>query len=94
MEQSTVNYFEDAACKISMNIEIREAYSGRGMNGERTQAIVLDSITDLFKLIALAAVLIKEDEDVPHTSYDHESFVEDVGNIRQDNMGRDSLVFY
>ena len=98
MRKETAKYLLEAAEEIGgLETYLDETYSGRGMYGDNTVALICDcNNKDMFQMISIAAVRIKEDEDSEEglDSYGHEEFTEDVGKIRQDNMGRDNLVFY
>lgn len=97
MLKETAKYLKAAAEETGNDeyCRIDEEYSGRGMYGDKTHAIIVDP-KDIFELIAIAAVRVQEDEDSEEglDDYGHEAFVEDMRKLRQDNMGRDSLVFY
>jgi len=68
-----------------LELELYEGYSGRGMYGDRTSAIV----GDFNQLLACVALVSRELEEK-----DLEDFVRSFINIRQDSMGRSSQVFY
>ncbi len=97
MLKETAKYLKAAAEEIGNEeyFRIDEEYSGRNMYGDKTHAVIVDP-GDIFELIAIAAVRVKEDEDSEEglDDYGHEAFVEDIRKLRQDSMGRNSLVFY
>lgn len=84
MHKKTVNSIMDAADEVGLELEVYEDYSGRGMFGSRTCGVV-GNFQNLVVAIAIAA------KDLDDTS--HEKFVEDLQDIRTDNLGRE-LIFY
>jgi len=57
-------------------IEIRDNYSGRGMYGKTTFAVVVDSVCDLIP------ALLRQAQEDPESIPDVSTFT-----LRQDNMG-------
>lgn len=79
MTKGQAEFFKNAAEEVGLDIEVRDDYSGRGMYGKITHAIVADSLCDL-----IPALLC-------HAAYDYVAVVEDGlfddFKLRQDNMG-------
>jgi hypothetical protein len=63
--------------------EFRPDYSGRGMMGKTTAAVIFGCINDFVEAVAYAAI----------SSDDHDALIEDVRKFRTDNIGSD-VVFY
>ena len=69
-------------------LSVRDGYSGRSMYGKETCGIVYDNLGDLMRGIAqTAADLAFEDESRL------EDFMEELENIRLDNMGLSMIVY-
>ena len=99
-----------AANEIGKDMEIREDYSGRGMFGEGTTAIVYGSQSDLIVCIATAAINVKGEEDYYDNLADNtpdeelekiekpaisvDDFMEAIEHLRFDNMGRYDSIVY
>jgi len=79
MTKRQAEFFKNAAEEVGLDIEVRDEYSGRGMYGKTTYAIITDSITDL-----IPALLC-------HAAYDYVDIVADGlfdnFKLRQDSMG-------
>jgi len=91
MRKETVDAIMEANDCIGLDLDRRDDYSGRGMYGSETAAIVGCS-GELMQCIAQAAAdIVKSnpDDDTPL-----EEFIEDIGKMRTDSMGRSSMVFY
>ncbi len=77
----------DAAEEMGIEASLRETYSGRGMYGKSTVAVVIGGQSNLLQAVALAAVrLCQELDDNP------DDFLEDLA-FRYDNMGHDIVVY-
>jgi hypothetical protein len=63
--------------------EIRNDYSGRGMYGQKTHAIVINNVNDMFADI----INYIKDCEVP---YDEIPYFEDLST---DNMGLDTVIY-
>lgn len=85
MDRKTADLIIEAAGEIGVEVELREDYSGRGMYGENTTAIVMDDPMELL-LVCL------------HIGATHPELVEEIGEdlrrIRTDSMGRYQQVVY
>ncbi len=66
-------------------IELRTEYSGRGMYGETTAAVVFPDVSDLFRAIAEVASEMNTQEA--------EQFAQAMGKIKTDGMGRSQLAY-
>ena len=85
MQKKTAVALRNAAEELGVDIEVDNDYSGRGMFGDTTYAVTVSGVASLATLIAVAGRSMN--------SASHEDFVEDMQNLRSDNMGRD-LVYY
>jgi hypothetical protein len=85
MQKKTAVALRNAAEELGVDIEVDKDYSGRGMFGDTTYAVTVSGVASLATLIAVAGRSMN--------SASHEDFVEDMQNLRSDNMGRD-LVYY
>jgi hypothetical protein len=68
------------------DVEVYEGYSGRGMYGDETTGITGPE-SDLVAAIARAGV------DLEPGSDEANSFVDDLSNVRYDNMARDTIFY-
>ncbi len=69
----------------NQDISLREGYSGRGMCGRETCAVVVNSLT----LLLCDCINHLKNEDVESIN-----LVPDFNNLRTDSMGRESIVIY
>jgi len=77
MTKEQANFFKDALDNDDIYpVEIRDNYSGRGMYGKTTFAIVTDSVSDLIP------ALLRQAQEDPESMPDFSIF-----KLRQDNMG-------
>ena len=86
MNQQTAKAIFDAAMSTDLEVEIRDGYSGRGMFGRKTTAIIFDELADLLVPVAQAA------RDIPDEA-EAEAFLLDVANLRFDNLGRSQIAY-
>lgn len=100
MHKQTAKFLKLAAEEAGVDdFRVDEAYSGRGMYGGRTHAVICGP-HDVYKLIATAAIRVYEEnengdyETEDGERYDVDEFIEDVDHLRRDNMGRDDIVLY
>lgn len=91
MNRATAVAIVEAANEFGAEIFHREGYSGRGMMGEGTDAIVYDSQSDFLQAVALAAVNMGDSGD---GGLNLDDFLVDLGSLRFDSMGRRSSVVY
>lgn len=85
MKTSTAEAIYNAGQQADIEVEIRHDYSGRGMYGKQTAAVVLDNTADLYVLVAHATKVAIE-----NAGFD--DFVEDL-NWRMDSMGKGIVVY-
>ena len=85
MQKKTAVALRNAAEELGVDIEVDKDYSGRGMYGDTTYAVTVSGVASLASLIAVAGRSVD--------SASHEDFVEDMQNLRSDNMGRE-YVYY
>jgi hypothetical protein len=90
MKLGTAQAIVDAANEVGVEMAVREDYVGRG-SFKPTAAITYNTDQDLLQAVALAAVNVKQAEQ--DGSMTLETFLEDIGIVRIDNMGR-SLIIY
>jgi hypothetical protein len=99
MEKAIAKHIIAAAEVIGLDLELRADYSGRGMYGSETVAIV-GSDRDFRQAICYAAGTIGDQplpadpgED-PEDVFDLDQFCEEVAGLRTDSVGRSSTVWY
>jgi len=77
MIKEHANFFKEALDNDGVSpVEIRDGYSGRGMYGEQTFAIVVDDVCDLIP------ALLRQAQEDPESVPDFSLF-----KLRQDSMG-------
>lgn len=86
MKKETADALEQAACQLDINILNEPNYSGRGMFGNTTCAIVVDNSPIICSLIAYAS------RHIVSSDY-FDSFLEDMQKMKSDELGND-IVFY
>lgn len=62
MTAERIDIFLQAAEELEIEMDVRPEYSGRGMYGATTAAIVVGSLSDAFSLIFRAGEIAREDE--------------------------------
>lgn len=90
MQQNTVELIASSAEALGVEIRVEDDYSGRGMYGKTTHAVVYSSLGDLLACCADAAMTATaegEHEEVVA------AFIRDLKQIRTDNMGRDMIAY-
>ena len=84
MTQEQVEFLASVCEAYDIEHDIRDNYSGRGMYGKTTHAIVVpNTITLLVCAVNHTKTLVSEGKPVP-----------DMEGFSQDNMGRDSIILY
>jgi hypothetical protein len=84
MTQQQAEFFEQACDYAGTECSVRDDYSGRGMFGRTTHAIVVPHTLDL-----LAAVV----EYVRTLDFDEVDAIPLLTGLRQDEMGRDTVIY-
>ena len=96
MEKTVAKHIIAAAEVIGLELELREDYSGRGMYGSETVAIV-GGDREFRQACCYAAGTIdsqpKNQED-PEDVFDLDQFCEKMAGLRSDSMGRHDTVWY
>jgi hypothetical protein len=92
MRERTAKAFMEAAEEMSLAADLQPRYSGRGMYGKETCAIVCGPHVFLL-LVAVASARVHESES-PSNDNEWDDLVEEIGNLRQDSMGRSDIVVY
>lgn len=93
-------YAERIAKQIEDNGEEGSSreYSGRGMYGDKTYAVVADLSTFIGAAVQVGIDLAEEaeiaDEQGKEDAPDPEDFIEEMSKVRWDTMGRSSTVVY
>lgn len=87
MKKTTADLLVSAAEDNDIDLEVYDNYSGRGMYGTKTCGVV-GNLRDLIASVAIASREFKDEE-----SYSHEDFVDDLQNMRTDNLGRDFIYY-
>jgi hypothetical protein len=93
MKKRTMELLVEAALGSDCELEARESYSGRGMYGESTCAVIGD-VSSVAFAAAEAGFILGQDADSMKAIEDAQDLSEDMRNLRTDNMGRSSLVIY
>jgi hypothetical protein len=100
MKAQTAKIIADAADIIgSLDVRVREDYSGRCMYGKTTTGLIIGSYSDLLKAVAYGAAMCQEAEkdEQNHSAHNDlpsvDDFIDDL-DISSDSMGRDSLIVY
>lgn len=84
MKLDVAEQIVQSAESMGIEAELRDDYSGRGMYGETTVAVVISSWTKFAAAVAQAAV----DSIIPG------EVIKEVRKARWDQMGRDDVVVY
>ncbi len=84
--RAIIHAAENEAIGVEGDFRIRRDYSGRGMNGSTTWAVVARDMADFVGAVTSAAFELRPDKD----SCD---FVEDMRDLRFDNMGRGIVAY-
>lgn len=87
MNIDTAWLLDNAAAVLDIDLDIREDYSGRGMYGVTTVAVVLDRASDL------AAIAFEAGRATAHDRDEAAEAVHDLRNLRQDSMGHGVVVY-
>ncbi len=92
----------EAANDMGVEVTLYEGYSGRSMYGRTTHGVVGDH-SDIMRCIAAAAYKLGYDEgaetdsdvcdEEESTRIDGEDFVDNIGRLRLDSMGRQDIVY-
>jgi len=88
VNQRTVELLLEAGSAIGIDMEPRDDYSGRGMYGRTTSAIVVESLSDFLGAAVQAGVILGETRD-PYAA----EFIGDVQRARTDSMGRRTVLY-
>jgi len=89
MTLKSANLLKQAADKVGLDLTIRDNYSGRGMYGRETTAVILDSILLLTPIHGQAYIDLAKAGDIDGM----EELLDDLTAIHYDNMGRDIVVY-
>ena len=87
MKEETAYAIQNAANEDGVELDLRDSYSGRGMYGKTTFAIVADSHGKLFGAIAYAASEMEPGSD------EASDFCDDCRGFRIDSLGRGIVVY-
>ena len=77
----------EAAADLGLDVTHREGYSGRSMYGRTTDGVI-GSQGDVIQAIAAVAHQMGQDGE------DGDEFVDAMGKLSFDNMGRSDLIVY
>lgn len=86
MKLETAQLLSDTAWDSGIESEVREDYSGRGMYGESTSGVVVNSVEDFVRMVALTVAYIEDFDE-------REDFATEIQNIKTDSMGRSVIVY-
>lgn len=97
MKPATAAALSRALDELSVEHSTTDSYSGRGMYGAQTSAVVCD-VNTLVAAAAIAArdmafVVADADADNDHAATDLRDFIEDLRTLRVDDMGRSQVVY-
>lgn len=92
MKLQTARLLREVSYEAGVELEIRGSYSGRGMYGKTTTAVVGANFRELIQLVALAGVRIGESDGDNEELPTADEFVADC-NFSTDNMGHDIVVY-
>lgn len=97
MNIELANFLKKAAEHCGNEADIREEYSGRGMYGRSTAAVVVNSLPELMlNVIQYTREIVENNqelEDVAVTLLDAIPEVADLGRLRTDSMGHDTILY-
>lgn len=88
MTQEQMQFIQEACDFCEIECESRTGYSGRGMYGKETCAVVVSSALDV--LSAVVGYL----RDSPQGRTLIRSEIPQLDDLHQDSMGRDSIILY
>lgn len=89
MTKEAAEYIKTASEEAGHECDVRSDYSGRCMYGRETYAVVVDSFAQMFDdVIEHIRSTVDAHDDSGEVN------VPEIGLLRQDNMGRDSVVIY
>jgi hypothetical protein len=78
----------EAAEAIDLDVKLRPDYSGRGMYGATTAALIAPSMAEFAAAACEAAARLERRDEWS------DWFIDAVRAVRTDNTGRDSIVIY
>lgn len=76
-------HIAELICSVNGSLELRENYSGRGMYGNTTTAIVFDSHNEFLAACVEAAL----------NSDDFDEFLDEISRFSYDSMGLSKIVY-
>lgn len=77
------------AHNLGVEAEVRKNYSGRGMYGRETAGVVIGNIGDFVQAVAGVSSELTSN----HTEDEVDDFINDMGGLTTDNMGRDIIIY-
>ena len=89
MDKHIAEGIEEGAQDFGKEVEVREDYSGRGMYGETTTALIASDISDVIVGMIQYAVYMKEEENDDAIDL----LCETVEYLRTDQMGLGIVVY-
>jgi len=93
MKEQIAKAIVKASTTLGLDLELRDSYSGRGMYGSTTVAVVGDQ-REFLRALCFAAANIEEDTKDDEDPVYLDDFMDEVGSLRTDNMGRTALIWY
>lgn len=91
MKMSTAQALQRAAEELGVQCDIRDAYSGRGMYGRHTWAVIVTGAHVIAPIAAQAMKMIKEAGTID--GQEETDLVQDLLKLRTDDMGFDKVVY-
>lgn len=87
MKQKEAEFLKNLMENAGEECDVRDSYGGRGMMGETTYAIVVDS-----ELLLIRILLEFIREEVGERNY-NESDIPEFGSLHHDNMGLGVVIY-
>ncbi len=91
MTNELASLLTQVADELGDELEVRDKYSGRGMHGETTVAVVVPDRFTFNQLCLFLGVKLGQDGAAGLT---HGDIKEQLGRVRFDQMGRSGIVVY
>ena len=89
MKLASARHLKEAADSLEVDLEVREAYSGRRMYGKEVSGVVC-RVTDLVYVVANAVQKLMENDSFR----DADNLIADLRGLSIDSMGRfDSIIY-
>ena len=87
MTNELAKMLDVSGAEVGVDFEVIGNYSGRGMMGDQTAAVVVGSWTDMLAVVANLGGNVA----ARHGGCDH--LVSELQNLRMDNLGRQVVIY-